>query len=51
MYYFRVFLNEPADIDLYLALQYNPTDIVLKLPDCGHWLHKDCVLVSPILLL
>ncbi|TFK97648.1 hypothetical protein BDV98DRAFT_483916, partial [Pterulicium gracile] len=22
---------------------YSPEDTVMKLPDCSHWLHKDCL--------
>ena len=29
-----------------LLLQYQPTDQVLKLNNCSHWLHKDCLQVS-----
>ena len=29
-----------------LRLQYQPTDQVLKLNNCSHWLHKDCLQVS-----
>ena len=45
-----VFLSINSYLLTPLRLQYQPTDQVLKLNNCSHWLHKDCLQVSISLL-
>lgn len=39
----RSLLSRPLYYYSSSQLQYKPMDSVLKITDCSHWLHKDCL--------